>query len=509
VAGDLPERKPLFTDEDRARLRSVPAPPAKKPKKPKQERIVTAEPDGQGSLPVSVISDQYTDMRLAAIFAETFNGDLLYWSETGKWLVFDGVRWTADSPGSAFPFVRRLIELLYTRAMGCSDYAQRGEMLKAILKLEAHPRQETILAAARTRPELIINASDLDQHPMLLTMPNGTLDLETGTLRAHRPDDYITRLVPIEYNAAAQCPLFLAFLQRIFDGNQDVIDYLQRFAGYCLTGHTGEQVLLFFFGLGCNGKTLLANIFGALLGDLASTANAALLMAQNNRGASNDVAALRGARLVKVSEFDDGERLAESQIKTLTGGDPVTCRFLYQEHFTYTPTYKILLIGNHKPKVRGTDHGIWRRLHLLPFNVTIPEDERDPHLQSKLTTELPGILAWAVRGCLEWQRIGLSPPEEVRAATEDYRKSEDIFDLWLEECCCRGEQCCASAAALLASFVEFSKWKGTTPQRLGRLLGESGFTKEKSNGAIRWRGVGLLSATTVPHWQERSERELL
>jgi putative DNA primase/helicase len=142
-------------------------------------------------------------------------------------------------------------------------------------------------------------------------------------------------------------------------------------------------------------------------------------MARNNRNASNDIAALRGARLVKVSEFDDGERLAEAQIKTLTGGDPVTCRYLYQEYFTYTPIYKILLIGNHKPKVRGTDHGIWRRLHLLHFHVTIPEDERDPYLQDKLLAELPGVLSWAAQGCFDWQSVGLSPPEEIKVATAE------------------------------------------------------------------------------------------
>ncbi len=468
-----------------------------KPARPKPPKPKPEPPESTGPLPVSSVADQFTDLRLSAIFAEMFKGELRYWQETGKWLIFDGHRWTTDAPGGAFPYVRQMVEALYQRAMQQQDYAARQEMLKAILKIEGHQRQETILAAAKTRPEIILTTADLDRHPMLLTLSNGTLDLAAGTLQPHRADDMITRMAHIEYNPAATCPLFLQFLHRIFDGNQSVIDYLKRFAGYTLTGQTGEQILLFLYGLGCNGKSVLANVLKALLGDLASTATADLLMARDNRGASNDVAALRGARLVNVSEFDSGERLAEAQIKTLTGGDPVTCRHLYQEYFTYLPSYKILLIGNHRPQIRGTDQGIWRRLHLLNFKVTIPEDERDPHLEQKLREELPGILSWAVQGCLEWQQKGLAAPDEIKAATAEYRQSEDIFQQWLTECCTTGEQCTSLAGDLLNSFIEFSKWKSTTPQKLGRMLTEAGFTKEKSSYA-KWGGISLNSKTDAP-----------
>lgn len=485
-----------FTD----RLKAAVRPP--KPKKPISEQLPITTAGDQAALPVSVVADQFTDLRMAAAFAEMFQNVLLYWMEVGKWLVFDGNRWTTDAPGGAFTFVRRMIEELYRRALSCTDFAQRSEMLKAILKLEAHPRQETILAAARTRPELIITAADLDKHPMLLTVNNGTLDLKTRALLPSLSKNRMTRLVPITYDPGAQCPLFLKFLDRVFAGNQEVIAYLRRFAGYCLTGQTGEQILLFLYGFGCNGKSVLANILGALLGDFANTATSDLLMARDNRSASNDVAALRGARLVKVSEFDDGERLAEAQIKTLTGGDPVTCRHLYQEYFTYVPTYKILLIGNHRPKVRGSDHGIWRRLHLLHFRVTIPDDERDPYLQDKIISELPGILAWAVEGCLEWQQGGLRPPEEIKAAIDEYRSSEDVFSQWVDECCIKGEYLTAPASDLLNSFIEHSKWRGTTPKKLGQMLSDAGFIKEKC-GVIKWRGLGLLRGTKGHHWQDR------
>lgn len=453
-------------------------------------------------LPVSNASDQFTDLRLSERFAAMFRNRLRYWGESGKWLVFDGRRWTTDAPGGGFPFVRELLENLYRNALHNPDFVVRTEELKALLKLEAHPRQATLLEACKQRPELSISSAELDRHPMLLTVNNGTIDLATGERLPHDPAHFLTRLVFAEYDPEAQCPQFMAFLDRIFAGDQDVIAYMQRFAGYCLTGQTGEQVLAFFCGLGANGKSVLANVLRALCGDYASTAGADLLMKRDHRGSTNDLAALRGSRLVVVSEFDDGERLAEAQIKQITGGDAVTCRFLYGEYFSYTPQFKPLLIGNHRPKIRGTDHGIWRRLHLLNFNVTIPPDERDPHLQEKLLQELSGILAWAVQGCLDWQRQGLNPPETVKAAVSEYQQTEDIFGQWLAECCCRDAGMTAPAAALLESFSKFSGWKNTTATKIGRMLTEAGFSKEKSHGNIRWRGLGLLTNEAGRHWSE-------
>lgn len=495
----------LFTDEERKALLE------QRPKAQKKAKtlpaVAVADDSDTATLPVNDIADQFSDMRIAAAFSSLFQETLRYWVEAGKWLVFDGHRWTTDAPGGAFPFIRLLIEELYRRALECPDYAQRAETLKTITKLEAHPRQETVLSAAKNRPDLIVTAADLDQHGMLLTASNGTLNLRTGTLQPSDARDLITRWSPIEYDPGAECPLFLAFLDRIFEGNSEIIGYLQRFAGYCLTGQTSEQVLLFFYGLGANGKSVLVNVLRHLLGDFASGATPDLLMARDGRTATNDVAALRGARLVTVSEFDDGERLAEAQIKTLTGGDAVTCRHLYREFFSYVPSFKIILIGNHKPKIRGTDHGIWRRLHLLNFGVTIPEDERDPHLQEKLLKELPGILAWAVRGCIEWQQTGLAAPDEIKSAVSEYRKSEDIFDQWLDECCSTGDQFVTPINDLINSFEAFSRWKNITSQRFGRLLSEAGFVKERSNGNTRWRGIGLVTNQNNSGWQDKYDND--
>jgi putative DNA primase/helicase len=215
-------------------------------------------------------------------------------------------------------------------------------------------------------------------------------------------------------------------------------------------------------------------------------------MHRNNRGGSNDLAALRGSRMVKISELNDGDRVDEAIIKSLTGGDRITCRFLYGEYFQYTPSFKIVMLGNHKPKIRGRDLGIWRRIHLLPFSVTIPEQDRDPDLLSKLLAELPGILTWAVRGCLEWQRIGLQPPNTVLAEVEAYRKREDIFSQWIDECCVSGNELTTPAKELMESFVEFSNWRNISPQKFGRMLAEAGFIREKV-GTISWKGISLNS----------------
>jgi len=216
-------------------------------------------------------------------------------------------------------------------------------------------------------------------------------------------------------------------------------------------------------------------------------------MVRDNRGPGNDVASLRGARLVSVSELEEIDRIAEAEVKNLTGGDEIACRFLYCEQFSYRPQFKLVLFGNHKPKVLGRDHGIWRRIHLLPFENTITAEAKDDRLGEKLLQELPGILAWAVRGCLAWQRDGLNPPQKVLAAVQEYRKGEDIFQQWIDECCQTGPQYSAKAADLLNSYIEHTRLKNTTAQGFGRLLTEAGFEQERSYTGRFWCGIGLIS----------------
>ena len=436
-------------------------------------------------------ASQITDMWVSTVFIKTCKDCLRYLQERGKWLVYDKSRWNANSPGGAYPLFKDTLDLLYKDASTIKDYDKWRSIEKQLRKLESHRRQETILKAAAVKPDAIITSSDLDQNPMLLNCLNGTLNLKTGALQPHNPKDFITKQVNINYDENAKCPVFLNFLNRIMGNNTVLVDYIQRYIGYCLTGLTIEQILVFFYGTGANGKTTLANIIEMLLGEYASTAGSSLLMHRDNNSATNDIAALRGARLVKVSEFDDGERLAEATVKSLTGGDRITCRYLFCEFFDYTPHYKILLIGNYKPNIRGNDHGIWRRFHMVPFNITIPENERDPKLMEKLNAELPGILAWALKGCLEFQKIGLCPPDEIKNEVKAYRQEEDIFKQWLDDCCVTGKNYSAPASALLQSFNDYSDQGKTSSKKFGDLLKDAGFQKKKS-GTIIWHGIALL-----------------
>jgi len=276
---------------------------------------------------------------------------------------------------------------------------------------------------------------------MLLGVGNGVINLKTGKLQAAKPEDLITRHSPVMFDAKATCPLFLAFLDQVTDANKPLITYLQRVIGYSLTGKTTEQCLFFLYGSGANGKSTFLNVITELLGsDLASQTPPETLMARKSSGATNDIARLNGVRAVIANEIEDGSLLAESLVKQMTGGELLTGRLLYKEYVEFLPKFKLFIAGNHKPTIRGRDHGIWRRIRLVPFEVTIQEKNKDKHLQSKLRAELPGILNWAIQGCLAWQKSGLKQPKLVTDAVNAYRVEMDLLGQWVTENCIVGPQ---------------------------------------------------------------------
>ncbi len=277
------------------------------------------------------------------------------------------------------------------------------------------------------------------------------------------------------------------------NGNEDLIAYLQRAFGYSLTGLIWEQILLFLHGIGANGKSVFLEILIALLGEYAvSTIIETIIVKQ--RGIPNDVARLAGARVVAVSETAEGQRLNESLVKDLTGGDTVTARFLHREFFDFRPEFKLWIRGNHHPQIRGTDDGIWRRIHLIPFTVQIREGERDKGLTDKLREELPGILAWAVKGCLEWQRTGLRAPVEVLNAVQGYRKEMDTLGTFLDERCVIGNEFSITAKELYAAYTEWCKTAGehqASQKRFGMALTERGLNRDHIRGGSLCRKIGL------------------
>lgn len=469
------------------------------------------EPIAEHTPVVCDAPDLLTDQRIKYYFSEIYQQIVQYVPGIG-WHFWDGSRWCTGLPGGLHPLIDKMQRNLLKQSSKIEDEKIRIARRQELIKLESHNRQLTLIQAFQNVPALITVADQLDREAMLLNCQNGTVDLKTGTLQSHNPSDLITRKVNIEYDSSAECPAFLKFITWAMQGDMELVGYLQRFIGYCLTGKTSEQILNFWYGTGGNGKSTLMNLMQLLLCDYAATADTSLIMQRSNGGDGNRLsmlAGLRGSRFVTLSEVNDGEKLDEAAIKSFTGGDTITCRHLYEGFFAYTPQAKLVGFGNYKPHVRGTDHGIWRRIHLVPFKAVIAEDAKDPELAVKLKSELPGILAWSVRGCLEWQRIGLRPPEAVIKAVKEYRETEDVFQSWINEYCTLDPDKRTPASALMASFKDYSGWKNTSDRKLGELLKERGFRKGRSNGVF-WQGISLENGTLEPwtSFSEKSHKEM-
>jgi putative DNA primase/helicase len=352
-----------------------------------------------------------------------------------------------------------------------------------------------MISLAASEPKIAIQPDELDQDPWSLNVLNGTVDLRTGKLRAHDRDDWITKLVPVAYDATTPAPLWNAHLERVLP-DAELRAFFERAVGYSLTGLTIEQVMFILWGGGANGKSVTVETILGLLGDYACKTPSETLLARREGSIPNDIARLQGARFVSSVEMEENRRLAESRIKELTGGDTVTARFMRAEFFDFRPVCKLWMATNHKPVVRGTDLAIWRRLRLVPFTVTIPESERDHHLLEKLRGELPGILAWAVEGCLAWQREGLNPPEAVLLATKTYREEEDVLGAFLQERCVLGVGHWVFAGNLYRAYGGWCERNGEKPisqKALAARLSERGCESDrKGHGGKRvWRGIGL------------------
>lgn len=351
------------------------------------------------------------------------------------------------------------------------------------------------------KPDVAIMPNQLDGNPWLFNCLNGTIDLKTGKRLPHQKEHHITKLANVEYDPEAKAPTWDKFLNEIFAGNEELIKYVQRFAGYSLIGDISEQCLEFLHGEGANGKTTFINAIRSVMGDYAQEAAPDLLLEKKFTGIPNDIARLRGARSVIVTETSDGKRFDEGLIKRLTGGDKIAARFLHGEFFEFDPTHKLWLISNHKPVIKGIDYAIWRRINLIPFEVTFPKEKQDKELPAKLLKELPGILAWAVRGCLEWQQIGLAPPEKVKFATEEYKTEMDAVQRFIDECCKIDNSAFVTAKHLYEKYKNWSDQNGEraiTSQMFGRQLGAKGFKNSHKQAGNAWEGLSYNPSQEMP-----------
>ena len=323
-------------------------------------------------------------------------------------------------------------------------------------------------------------------------------DLKTGKSRAARRDDYCTKAAAV--SPGGECPRWLKFLAEITGGDDELQAYLKRVAGYCMTGLTTEHAMFFCYGTGANGKSVFINTLASIWGDYAATAPMTTFVVTRSEQHPTDLARLRGVRLVTATETEAGQRWAEAKIKALTGSDKIAARFMRQDFFEFTPQFKLMISGNHKPGLRGVDEAIRRRMHLIPFDVTIPPEKRDRDLFEKLKAEWSGILQWAVEGCLEWQRIGLSPPRAVVDATEKYLASEDAIANWLDDTCEQGTTFSATRTKLFESWKNWAETAGEHPgsaKAFYAALEGRGFVQFKEHGNRRFRGLRLLPEPEV------------
>ncbi|MCK6522744.1 phage/plasmid primase, P4 family [Myxococcota bacterium] len=433
-----------------------------------------------------------TDWGNAERLVHTHGEDLRFVTQRGRWLRWEGGRWRAVDGASLLPLALQSNRATFEAAKDITDPEYRERVTRHTMRSESLQRlKATTQLAASLLP---IDAEQLDRDPMRLTVENGTIDLRDGTLSPHSRGDFITRKLNVVYDEAAPCPRWEAFLRRSLGGDVALMEFVQRAVGYSLSGSTNEQALLVLKGTGANGKSTFLSVLRALLGEYALAADFASFLAGPST-IRNDLARLAGARLVSASEPERGRPLAESLVKQLTGEDPVTARFLFGEFFEFVPNFKLWLCVNRLPQIHSDDDALWRRLRVVPFDNVVPEHERDPKLLAQLLDELPGILAWAVRGCLGWQREGLGQPPAVAEATRAWREGADSVRAFVGEVCELRDEGRVDASALYEAYLRWCEGSAETPlgaSAFGVRLSALGFTRVKgAQGRRRWAGLVL------------------
>ena len=392
----------------------------------------------------------YGEDGLAQLFTKQYADELRFDHHQGRWFRWDGARWQLEETNLAFNLARHTIR----------DAAATMEPDKAakLCKASVASAIERLAAADRAHA---VKSDVWDRDHMLLGTPRGTVDLRTGRLREARKDEHITRLAAVSPAFGRTPQRWLKFLRDATGHDLTLVRFIQQMAGYCLTGDVSEHALFFLYGPGGNGKSVLLDTLNGILAEYAKTAVMDSFTASAHDKHTTDLAMLRGARLVSVSETEEGRAWAETRIKQLTGGDEITARFMRQDNFTFKPQFKLVIVGNHKPVLRNVDDAVRRRFNIIPFDKKPPE--KDPHLAEKLREEWPAILAWMIEGARDWQENGLIRPDAVQAATEEYFEAQDTFGQWLEECCEIGAHEWEAVSKLYQSWSTFADRQGDKP----------------------------------------------
>jgi putative DNA primase/helicase len=438
------------------------------------EEVFHEDDPGDPQLP------EFSDDALALTFADRHKDDLRYVSEWGQWRRWNGRCWHKDNTLRVWESAREICREV------AASIVDGWAIKKALLSYKTIAAVERL---ARSDSKLAATIDQWDSDPWKLNTPGAVVDLCTGASMPPSAHDYMTKVTAVA--PEGDCPIWENFLARITERKPELVEFLQRVAGYSLTGVTTEQALFFAYGTGGNGKGVFINTIAKILGAYHETAAMETFTASKNDHHPTDTAGLHGARLVTAAETEKGWHWNETKIKTLTGGDPIRTRFMHKDYFQYTPQFKLLISGNHKPSLSSVDEAIRRRFHLIPFVVTIPPEERDLELADKLKAEWPGILAWMIKGCLHWRRDGLRPPAAVIEATNEYLNAEDSLANWLADQCELDPRSFTSVRALFASWKSWTERSGEatgSKKAFSENLKAKGFHKDKLSKNLGGRG---------------------
>ena len=440
-------------------------------------------------------SIQFTDATNAARLAKEQGRNIRYNSAWKKWIVWSGKYWVTDESGAmVHEKGLEVVRNIYDELLKTNDYRERIEIEKYGMLSESVRRREAFVKAAQWNSALNIQSDNLDPDPYLLNVQNGTINVLNGEFREHRQEDMISKIANVEYVPGADCPLWKQFIREIMNYKADLVNFLQTAAGWALTANIEEQTMFILYGSGANGKTTFLNTILNLLGDYATSTPTESFMKKNGDQNTNDIARLRGTRFVTTTEAEQGRRLSEPLIKKITGNDQMTARFLYGEYFNFTPTFKIFMATNHKPVIKGTDYGIWRRIKLIPFTTTIPEDKQDKGLETKLKKEASGILNWLLEGAARWKREGLQAPAIILNATDEYRGEMDVIGNFLKERTVQGKEYTIRIRELYKAYSDWcddNKEHAVSERFFTMRLKEMNYEQCRTSEARFWSGLAL------------------